>query len=68
MAYIDVSLDSRVLVGLGDDLAIDFGSCFWRHCGEMEVVCTVRYGTGELQEWELDIAVKGDDGSRSLQL
>lgn len=28
----------------------------------------VRYGTGELQEWEFDIAVKGDDGPRSLQL
>lgn len=48
-AYIDVSLDSRVLVGLGDDFAIDFGSCFWRHCGEMEVVCTVRGGVAGMK-------------------
>lgn len=46
MAYIDVSLHSLVSVRLSDDLAVNFGSCFRRHCGGMGMEVTY---TGGLQ-------------------
>lgn len=53
MAYIDVSLHGRVLVRLSDDLAADFGSCFWWHCGEMEAGCTYGGCNSGIARWGL---------------
>lgn len=53
MAYIDVSFHTGVFVRLSDDLAVDFGSCFWRHCGDGGWGLQFKSRT----LWKLDIAV-----------